>query len=50
MTNPSLMWVRGVAVADVAMWIQELHVPFYFTPAKIAGFFHCTTPPLEDVA
>ncbi|KAG6907348.1 hypothetical protein DXG01_009232 [Tephrocybe rancida] len=29
---------------------QELHVPFYFTPAKVASFFHCTTPSLEDVA
>ncbi|KAG6832138.1 hypothetical protein H0H87_002450 [Tephrocybe sp. NHM501043] len=29
---------------------EELHVPFYFTPAKLASFFHCTTPALEDVA
>lgn len=29
---------------------EELHTPFYFTPAKVASFFHCTTPPLDDVA
>ncbi|KAG6333651.1 hypothetical protein ID866_5438 [Astraeus odoratus] len=29
---------------------EELNVPFYFTPSKVAGVFHCTTPPLEDVA
>ncbi|KII88465.1 hypothetical protein PLICRDRAFT_625302 [Plicaturopsis crispa FD-325 SS-3] len=29
---------------------EELHTPFFFTPGKIAGFFHCTCPPLEDVA
>ncbi|KAF9464736.1 tRNA methyltransferase [Collybia nuda] len=29
---------------------EELHTPFYFTPAKMASFFHCTTPPLDDVA
>ncbi|KAI6036241.1 N2,N2-dimethylguanosine tRNA methyltransferase [Pisolithus microcarpus] len=27
---------------------EELHTPFYFTPAKVAGFFHCTTPSLEE--
>jgi tRNA (guanine26-N2/guanine27-N2)-dimethyltransferase len=29
---------------------QELDLPFYFTPAKLAGMFHCSCPPLEDVA
>ncbi|RDB21077.1 tRNA (guanine(26)-N(2))-dimethyltransferase [Hypsizygus marmoreus] len=29
---------------------EELPTPFYFTPAKIASFFHCTTPPLDDLA
>ena len=29
---------------------QELDVPFYFTPSRIASFFHCTSPPLDDVA
>lgn len=29
---------------------EELHTPFYFTPARVAGFFHCTTPSLEEVA
>jgi tRNA (guanine26-N2/guanine27-N2)-dimethyltransferase len=30
--------------------LQELHVPFYFTPSRIAGFFHSVCPPLDDVA
>lgn len=30
--------------------LQELDVPFYFTPAKVAGTFHCSTPALSDVA
>ena len=29
---------------------KELQTPFYFTPSKIASFFHCMTPPLEDIA
>lgn len=29
---------------------QELDVPFYFTPGKVAGTFHCSTPALGDVA
>lgn len=29
---------------------QELNVPFYFTPGKVAGTFHCSTPALVDVA
>ncbi|KAF8892558.1 tRNA methyltransferase [Infundibulicybe gibba] len=29
---------------------EELHTPFYFTPAKVASFFHTTTPPLDDMA
>ncbi|KAG2368617.1 tRNA methyltransferase [Suillus spraguei] len=29
---------------------EELHVPFYFTPSRIAGFFHSICPPLDDVA
>ncbi|KAI0928510.1 hypothetical protein AcW1_005732 [Taiwanofungus camphoratus] len=29
---------------------EELDVPFYFTPAKIAGSFHCTCPTLDEVA
>ncbi|KAG2054635.1 N2,N2-dimethylguanosine tRNA methyltransferase [Suillus hirtellus] len=29
---------------------EELHVPFYFTPSRIAGFFHSVCPPLDDVA
>ncbi|KAJ4463214.1 tRNA methyltransferase [Lentinula edodes] len=27
---------------------RELHTKFYFTPTKIAGFFHCQTPSLEE--
>ncbi|KAF5380997.1 hypothetical protein D9615_003984 [Tricholomella constricta] len=40
--------VRMKGMLNVAQ--EELHVPFYFTPAKVASFFHCTTPPLEDIA
>ncbi|KAG2111599.1 tRNA methyltransferase [Suillus discolor] len=29
---------------------EELHVPFYFTPSRIAGYFHSVCPPLDDVA
>ncbi|KAG9318896.1 N2,N2-dimethylguanosine tRNA methyltransferase-domain-containing protein [Chiua virens] len=28
---------------------EELDVPFYFTPGKVAGIFHCSTPSLGDV-
>lgn len=28
---------------------QELDAPFYFHPAKVAGLFHCTSPPLAPV-
>ncbi|KAJ3779270.1 tRNA methyltransferase [Lentinula raphanica] len=27
---------------------EELPTPFYFTPTKVAGFFHCQTPSLEE--
>ena len=30
--------------------IQELSVPFYFTPSRVASFFHCTCPSLDKVA
>ncbi|KAF5365606.1 hypothetical protein D9758_003320 [Tetrapyrgos nigripes] len=30
--------------------LTELHDPFYFTPGKIASFFHCITPSLDDIA
>ncbi|KAF8744516.1 tRNA methyltransferase, partial [Rhizoctonia solani] len=29
---------------------EELDVPFYFTPSRLSGFFHCNSPPLEHVA
>ncbi|KAM0751875.1 N2,N2-dimethylguanosine tRNA methyltransferase [Meredithblackwellia eburnea MCA 4105] len=28
----------------------ELEAPFYFTPAKLAGFFHTISPPLNTIA
>ncbi|KAG5635488.1 hypothetical protein H0H81_011074 [Sphagnurus paluster] len=40
--------VRMKGMLTVAQ--EEVKAPFYFTPAKIASFFHCTTPPLEDIA
>lgn len=30
--------------------LQELHTPFYFTPTKVSGFFHSTTPSLDTVS
>ncbi|KAF9514517.1 hypothetical protein BS47DRAFT_1376523 [Hydnum rufescens UP504] len=29
---------------------EELDVPFYFTPAKVAGFFQCNCPSLQDIS
>ncbi|KAG8733180.1 RNA methyltransferase tRNA(m5U54)methyltransferase [Ceratobasidium sp. 423] len=29
---------------------EELDVPFYFTPSRLSGFFHCNSPPLDSVA
>ncbi|KAK0459763.1 tRNA methyltransferase [Desarmillaria tabescens] len=29
---------------------EELHTPFYFTPTRVASFFHCQTPSLDEVA
>lgn len=29
---------------------EELETPFYFTPSRVASFFHCTCPALDDVA
>ncbi|THH17819.1 hypothetical protein EW146_g3072 [Bondarzewia mesenterica] len=29
---------------------EELDMPFYFTPSKLASFFHCICPALDDVA
>ncbi|KAG7452487.1 N2,N2-dimethylguanosine tRNA methyltransferase [Guyanagaster necrorhizus] len=29
---------------------EELHTPFYFTPTRVASFFHCQTPSLDEMA
>ncbi|KAH9180678.1 N2 N2-dimethylguanosine tRNA methyltransferase [Lactarius sanguifluus] len=29
---------------------EELSAPFYFTPSRVAGFFHCTCPSLDEIA
>jgi len=29
---------------------EELSAPFYFTPSRVASFFHCTCPSLDQVA
>uniref|UniRef100_A0A8H7Y2X7 tRNA (guanine(26)-N(2))-dimethyltransferase n=1 Tax=Psilocybe cubensis TaxID=181762 RepID=A0A8H7Y2X7_PSICU len=29
---------------------EELETPFFFTPSKVASFFHCETPSIDDVA
>ncbi|KAI0065367.1 N2 N2-dimethylguanosine tRNA methyltransferase [Artomyces pyxidatus] len=28
---------------------EELQAPFYFTPSRVASFFHCVCPALDDV-
>lgn len=30
--------------------LQELASPFYFTPSKVAGSFHCLSPSLDQAA
>ncbi|KNZ71784.1 N(2),N(2)-dimethylguanosine tRNA methyltransferase [Termitomyces sp. J132] len=40
--------VRMKGMLTVAQ--EELDVPFYFTPARIASSFHCITPTLEEIA
>lgn len=37
-------------IPDTNLLLQELHSPFYFTPTRIAGAFHSTTPSLDNVA
>ncbi|KDQ60790.1 hypothetical protein JAAARDRAFT_67223 [Jaapia argillacea MUCL 33604] len=29
---------------------EELPAPFYFTPSRVASFFHCVSPPMDDIA
>ncbi|KAH9981173.1 tRNA methyltransferase [Lactifluus volemus] len=29
---------------------EELGAPFYFTPSRVASFFHCTCPSLDEVS
>ncbi|KAH9079545.1 N2 N2-dimethylguanosine tRNA methyltransferase [Lactarius deliciosus] len=29
---------------------EELSAPFYFTPSRVASFFHCTCPSLDEIA
>ncbi|EJD02303.1 N2,N2-dimethylguanosine tRNA methyltransferase [Fomitiporia mediterranea MF3/22] len=29
---------------------EELHIPFYFTPGRLAGTFHCVSPSLEETS
>jgi tRNA (guanine26-N2/guanine27-N2)-dimethyltransferase len=29
---------------------EELNTPFYFTPSRVASFFHCTCPSLDEVS
>ena len=30
--------------------LQEIEAPLYFSPTRVASFFHCTSPPLNVVA
>ena len=34
-------------IKQINLYTQELDVPFYFTPSRMAGVFHCTAPSLE---
>jgi len=29
---------------------EELQTPFFFTPSRVASFFHCTSPSLDELA
>jgi len=29
---------------------EELSAPFYFTPSRVASFFHCTCPSLDEIS
>lgn len=33
-----------------ALVAKELPDPFYFTPSRIAGLFHCVSPSLANIA
>ncbi|KAL1701396.1 N2,N2-dimethylguanosine tRNA methyltransferase-domain-containing protein [Schizophyllum commune] len=39
-----------VRYAAIEVKRLELDVPFYFTPARVAGHFHCVTPSLDETA
>ncbi|KAL1747568.1 N2,N2-dimethylguanosine tRNA methyltransferase-domain-containing protein [Schizophyllum fasciatum] len=39
-----------VRYAAIEVKRLELDAPFYFTPARVAGHFHCVTPSLDEVA
>ncbi|KAF8576392.1 N2,N2-dimethylguanosine tRNA methyltransferase [Ramaria rubella] len=34
----------------VTLAVEELETPFYFTPSRVASFFHCSSPSLDEVA
>jgi len=34
----------------IAYMTKELAVPFYFTPSRVASFFHCICPSLDEIA
>ena len=36
-------------LTSYSLWCQELAIPFYFTPSKVAGLFHSECPPLQAV-
>ncbi|KAJ3564295.1 hypothetical protein NP233_g8393 [Leucocoprinus birnbaumii] len=39
----------GILITEL-VFIQEIAAPFYFTASKLASAFHCSTPPLTDIA
>ncbi|KAF9052841.1 N2,N2-dimethylguanosine tRNA methyltransferase-domain-containing protein [Panaeolus papilionaceus] len=48
--NESSYGTAGRMQGMLTLAKEELDEKFYFTPSKVASFFHCTTPSLDDVA
>ncbi|PPQ98817.1 hypothetical protein CVT24_003371 [Panaeolus cyanescens] len=48
--NESSYGTAGRMKGMLTLAKEELDEKFYFTPSKVASFFHCTTPSLDDVA
>jgi len=47
--NPSAFGTSPRMQGMLTVASEELETPFYFTPSKIAGNFHCSSPSMQDV-